>query len=127
MGEAGMKIAGATLSNVADGKLEEQFQDALAKVFEALDESKKGGVYEVSGNEIVCKIPMSVEFALDVESRVVTVRARAGFVPPKRKLIERGAFLRDGAVLVEETRQDDLPLGSNVAPIRGVKNGGDKA
>lgn len=126
MGEPGMKIAGATLANLAEGKLEEQFQDTLAKVAEVHAESVRGDMYEITGNAIVCKVRMDVEFVLDIESRAVSVGVRAGFIPPKRKMSVRAAFVRDGVVLVEETRQEALPLKDNVAPIRG-KNGGEKA
>jgi hypothetical protein len=125
VGEPGMKIAGATLSNIADGKLEELFQELLAKVVESFSESSAGDIYEVNAaKEITAKIRLDVHFSMNVESRATDVAVTAGFTEPKRKTFVRAAFVRAGGVLVEETRQEDLPLpGSKVSPIRG---GGEK-
>lgn len=113
------------LANVGEGKLNEQFLEAVGKAYEIFAESSEGNRYELApGDTLRCNIQMEVSLEFNVESRTLDVGSRVvKFSPPKRKTIFRNGFMRNGVVLVEKLVQADLPMPANVKPI---SKGGDK-
>lgn len=114
-----------TLSNVGEGKLEAQFQDAVAQAYEIFEELRAAGKndrYEESAaGAIRCSIGMEVTLDLELESRSLTVGSRVSkFSAPKSRRICRTGFMRSGAVVVERAVQADLPL----APVRSLDDAG---
>ena len=102
MADNGTEFEPVTLSNVAEGELERQFQECLIQVMAALEEAYE---YEPTGHMIKAKIPMVVEFSKSLETGVMLIGVRASYTPPKRKAALRAAFLKDGAILVEQAEQ----------------------
>jgi hypothetical protein len=103
--EGGLRIEGASLANIADGELERQFQEQLAKVVEVLNESE---LYEHTNNVLTVSVPMVCEFARHADTGALSVAVRADLKLPKRQRAVRSAFLRAGTIVVEATRQEEL-------------------
>jgi len=119
--EEALRIEGATLSNIADGKLERQFQEQLAKVVDIFSEAEQ---YEHTSDVLTVSIPMVCEFYRHADTGVLNVAVRAQFKPPKLKRAVRAAYMRAGTIVVEVTKQEDLF--TNVRPLRGGHEGGEK-
>ena len=112
------------LANVGEGKLDGQFQEAVAQAYAIFEESEHGGRYETQADgTLQCKVAMEVTLVFDLESRALDIGSRVSkFTPPKRKTIFRNGFMRDGVVLVEKAVQAELPI----APVRNIKTGDGK-
>jgi hypothetical protein len=113
-----------TLSNAGEGKLEAQFQEAIAQAYQVFAESAEPGRFELGVDaSLKCTVGLEVSLVLDLESRTLSVDSRvAKFTPPKRKKISRSGFMRSGAVLVERLTQADLPM---PAAVRAINDQGD--
>lgn len=111
----GIEFEGLTLGNVADGELEAQFQDMVAKVVETFEEPE---LYEHTGGAMKCAVVMEAVFSRHAETGVVHVGVRAGFKSAKRREALRAAWVREGGVLVEKAVQENLFKDKNVTPIR---------
>ncbi len=119
----GIEFEGVTLTNVAEGELEREFQEVLPEVLGAFAEPE---MYEHTSGVMICKVPLEITFTRQAETGVVIVGVRAAFKPPKRREIVRAAFMRDGVMLVEHAQQQELPLETNVTAIGAAnENGGE--
>jgi hypothetical protein len=124
MGE-GIDFEALTLGNAGEGKLEQQFQEAIAQAYQVFAESADRSRYEIGVDaSLKCTIGLEVSLVLDLESRTLTVGSRVSkFTPPKRKQISRSGYMRSGAVVVERLVQGELPLPSPVRDINSNAKG----
>ena len=123
-GTRGIEFEGLTLSNVAEGELEKEFQEVLPNVVAAFAEPE---LYEHTAGVMICKTPLELVYMRHAETGTVHVSVRAAFKPPKRREIVRAAWVREGAVLVEKAKQLELPTEMNVTKIRQAADEGDGA
>lgn len=124
MGTSQPEFEPLSLSNIGEGKLEKQFQEAVDQAYAVFAESTEGDRYETGANKSLrCSVDMQVTLELDLDTRTLTVGSRVSkFSPPKRKEIKRQGFMRSGAVLVESASQADLGL----APVAEINEQGGK-
>jgi hypothetical protein len=125
------KLEGMTLGNVAGGEAERQFQERLVEALEYFSRveriSSAQGPREVSIYETpkgLLAVPIRVEVMLvhDFNTGFHRVAVRSDCKEPKRALIVRSAYLRDGELFVEnEPTQAPLAL----TPTRNGTDGGD--
>lgn len=97
------------MGGLGEGKVEEQFQDAVAQALEVLEDvdSEK---YEIPKDHVVAaKIEIEAVLELDVETGTLAVGGRVVRVRvPKRRLVARAGARSGGTVMVEKARQADL-------------------
>jgi len=108
------------LANVGEGKLEGQFQAAVAKAYAIFDEAGELGIdYEVGKEKTLrCKIDMEVTLDFDLETRTLDIGSRVKkFNEPALRQTHRMGHMKAGIVLVEKAKQADLPL----APVRKLR------
>lgn len=101
-----IKIDQVTLTNVADGKLEEHFQELLtesSEIFKSFDD------YESNKGNVACKLKFELDVVFNESSGAITVYARGGLTRPKRKLAVRGLIQRgDKFFVFDEPKQAPL-------------------
>lgn len=86
-----LKLEEATLSNLCDGELENQFQEVMRadvekRIMAQLD------VYEQSGGRVTVKLNAEVIIDIDVKSLSMYVSGRVDMKSPKRALISRSIY-----------------------------------
>ena len=82
-----MKLEEATLANIADGHLEEQFQARLQEATGIFADMRP---YVVNADgQLTVTIKMEAAFVVSLESQTMRVAVRAELVRPKRKSIVR--------------------------------------
>jgi len=106
MGTKEPQFEGMSLSNVGDGALERQFQDALAEI--AGDIFSRPDQWEAKKKAVTATVKLEVEVSLDVETMQKFYACTSSLSRPKRKKVLGAAFIRDGVVLVEPDRQTNL-------------------
>lgn len=98
-----------TLANVAEGALEERFQEELLRIAQALANSS---AYRTSGGRVSADITLAVHLSVDPQEGDVRVAISGEAKLPKRKAVSRGGVsFRDGKFRVyNEHKQQPLPL-----------------
>lgn len=92
-----------TLATVGEGELEEQFQEALARAQELLEDTSR---WKGNAKTVAVKITPEVEIERDLETGFYRVTAVGMKVKePTKRPVVTGAYLRDGAFFVEKPVQ----------------------
>lgn len=127
-------VEGLTLGNVAGGKLEERFQEELAKVVEVFADPLPFA--QSSDGKVKAKITVALEFAIDAkaaaemgtEAALKTVNATVGYSGPKRKSLAHAIHVQSGAVVFHPNMRQEPLFSSeksegaaNVTPIAGAR------
>lgn len=116
MGDPIIKLEPVTLSNIADGKLEELFQECMTEAANVLSDRERWEVN--SDNEIVQEITCTIRLSASSEHTGVVVSAN--LKRPKRMSISRSVYSRvEGWFTGREPQQE--PLFRKVSPIGGDK------
>lgn len=98
-----------TLGTVAEGHLEQLFQDRLAEVSQVFEESVEEGKYETSKDGTVeVKIQLEVSLSRKRDESVIGVGVRSALKKPKERGVERTAFYVDGGFTASRFKQADL-------------------
>lgn len=114
-----MRFDPLTLSNVAGGALEEQFQDHLAQVASVFQVPNDGEIpWELSKSKAAAKVTLELTFTHDFKIGMTVVEAHTSIRPPKRKGVARSVLIRDGAVLTEPSG-DQLDLIQHIREREG--------
>lgn len=101
-----MKLEKATLKNVAEGHLEIQFQERLQELHAQLASADQ---FELSNGRFSAKIGLELAFEIDAETGSMVVGVRSAFKGPKRKLVTRGIYRRNGKFFIaDEWKQTPL-------------------
>lgn len=94
------RLIGLTLSTVGEGDLEDQFQDALTRALELLEDPAR---FPKGAKAVDCEISVKVIVQRDLEAGFYRCGGRVENVKePKRRQRITGAYVRDGAFMVEE-------------------------
>ena len=103
-----LQLEGATLSNLAEGSLEEQFQACLTELASLV--LGELGAYEESGGVVTSKIKLEVVFGTQTQAPFSTmVSVRAELNRPKRKFISRSVYRKgDEWLVADEPKQQPL-------------------
>lgn len=119
-----LKLDGLTLANVAEGKLEESFQECLAEAMEVIGsaEAYVAGKGDLVKSKIICEIEISHRIADDGTAGTTILDASCQIKRPKRRGRGQALWTRSGAFLVEEheARQDHLFKPTQPLSIRGA-------
>lgn len=105
-GEPLPQFEAMTLSNIGDGRLEQEFQDHLSDAQAIWDEAP---IYEQkSDGRVTAKITITVELGFDPDSKMKSFGFTSKMAPPNRKKVVGAVYQQNGVVLVEPDRQASL-------------------
>ena len=108
-----------TLGNLAEGRVEDEFQAALLQVMDAWEEGRTGP----------CTITLKLKLDKDPESKFVSIKSSTAVATPERSSASM-LMLKDGRLQVETTtdnaREPGLFEGRGEAPVIPIasQNGG---
>ncbi len=99
-------FAPADLSNLCEGALERQFQDALAELSAILENAED---FERSKDEVLrCGVHLEIELERQGDDAAVSVSVRARIKRPKRKRVSRTIFYSAGTFSTPLLKQGPL-------------------
>lgn len=116
------RFEGLTLANLSGGKLEAQFQEALAAIVD-VDSEVERYQHDKDGN-VAMAIEIRLAVSLNAETKTRGLVATVAVKPPKRKAIGNVFHVQDGAVLIQP-ELEQVPLfgeSENVARIDNARS-----
>lgn len=115
-----IKLENATLLNIANGALAEQFDDALAQVASVFAEatSRVDCPYEAPKDVVSVKVPIDVVFEYSMETHTIVVSARLGVKLPKRRLSMGSVYHKGHEWSVAPEGEQTSMFGADVKSIR---------
>ena len=110
--------APTTLANIAEGKLEEQFQAALDRVSEVLQNAE--AFERNKDGELRVRITCEIDFTRKGDAAMVAVDTRALVKTPKPLRVGRYVYFTAGAFVTPLLVQQDMfPARAPLAPVLG--------